>query len=47
MCSKKMNNVIVGGYVVCRAVGPRTRVLEYTIQDVEQIGGAQVDPEMD
>ncbi|CAN4126887.1 unnamed protein product [Withania somnifera] len=31
---KSMNNVIVGGYVVRRAVNRATRVLEYTIQEL-------------
>ncbi|KAK6913510.1 Zinc finger, PHD-finger [Dillenia turbinata] len=31
---KSLNNVIVGKYIVCRAVNPATRVLEYTICDV-------------
>lgn len=31
---KSMNNVIVGSYIVCRAVNPSTRVLEYTIHEL-------------
>ncbi|XP_049371987.1 PHD finger protein MALE MEIOCYTE DEATH 1-like [Solanum verrucosum] len=31
---KSMNNVIIGGYVVRRAVNRATRVLEYTIQEL-------------
>ncbi|KAM2527723.1 hypothetical protein TB1_024946 [Malus domestica] len=31
---KSMNNVIVGNHIVCRAVNPATRVLEYTIHDL-------------
>ncbi|CAA0836804.1 PHD finger protein MALE MEIOCYTE DEATH 1 [Striga hermonthica] len=30
---KAMNNVIVGNYVVCRAVNKSTKILEYTIHD--------------
>lgn len=30
---KSMNNVVVGGLVVRRAMNPSTRVLEYTIQE--------------
>ncbi|KAL8096782.1 hypothetical protein AgCh_037660 [Apium graveolens] len=42
---KSMNNVIVGGHVVCRDVNPQTRVLEYTIEEVCENGAAvQVDP---
>lgn len=43
---KSMNNVIVGGCIICRAVNPRTRLLEYTIREVEN-GAAQPDPEVD
>ncbi|CBI33452.3 hypothetical protein VitviT2T_021569 [Vitis vinifera] len=31
---KSMNNVIVGNHVVCRAVNPATRVLEYTLKEL-------------
>ncbi|KAK4804269.1 hypothetical protein SAY86_004086 [Trapa natans] len=31
---KSMNNVIVGNYVVCRAVNPVTRILEYTVHEL-------------
>uniref|UniRef100_A0A6N2KT99 PTC1-like winged helix-turn-helix domain-containing protein n=1 Tax=Salix viminalis TaxID=40686 RepID=A0A6N2KT99_SALVM len=31
---KSMNNVIVGSHIVCRAVNPSTRVLEYTIHEL-------------
>ncbi|KAK3039344.1 hypothetical protein RJ639_028744 [Escallonia herrerae] len=40
---KAMNNVIVGGYIVRRAVNPSTRVLEFTIQEVGN--DDQVEPE--
>lgn len=36
---KILNNVIVGDYVVCRAVNPSTRILEYTIH--EFVGGRE------
>jgi hypothetical protein len=29
-----MNNVIVGSHIVCRAMNPSTRVLEYTIHEL-------------
>ncbi|KAI4299631.1 hypothetical protein L6164_033068 [Bauhinia variegata] len=32
---KSLNNVLVGNCVVCRTVNPVTRILEYTIHDVE------------
>ncbi|KAA8547684.1 hypothetical protein F0562_004113 [Nyssa sinensis] len=38
---KSMNNVIVGGYIVRRAVNPSTRILEYSIQELGN--GVQVD----
>ncbi|OWM84971.1 hypothetical protein CDL15_Pgr027758 [Punica granatum] len=31
---KSLNNVIVGNYVVCRAVNPVTRILEYTVHEL-------------
>lgn len=31
---KSLNNVIVGNYVVCRAVNPLTRILEYTVHEL-------------
>ncbi|XP_048422241.1 PHD finger protein MALE MEIOCYTE DEATH 1 [Pyrus x bretschneideri] len=31
---KSMNNVIVGNHIVCRAVNPATRILEYTVHDL-------------
>ncbi|KAL2504454.1 PHD finger protein MALE MEIOCYTE DEATH 1 [Abeliophyllum distichum] len=41
---KAMNNVIVGNYIVRRAVNRSTRVLEYSIQDLK--GGTRIDPIM-
>ncbi|XP_022879695.1 PHD finger protein MALE MEIOCYTE DEATH 1 [Olea europaea var. sylvestris] len=41
---KAMNNVIVGNYIVRRAVNRLTRVLEYSIHDLK--GGTQDDPVM-
>ncbi|KAM1006658.1 hypothetical protein EV1_003307 [Malus domestica] len=31
---KSMNNVMVGNHLVCSAVNPATRVLEYTVHDL-------------
>ena len=31
---KSLNNVIVGNHIVCRAVNPTTRILEYTVHDL-------------
>uniref|UniRef100_A0A7N0UKI6 PHD-type domain-containing protein n=3 Tax=Kalanchoe fedtschenkoi TaxID=63787 RepID=A0A7N0UKI6_KALFE len=40
---KSMNNVIVGNYVVRRAVNPNTRILEYNIREID--GCEQCQPE--
>ncbi|XP_059639747.1 PHD finger protein MALE MEIOCYTE DEATH 1-like [Cornus florida] len=40
---KSMNNVIVGGYIVHRAVNPSTRLLEFSIQEIGN--DVQVDEE--
>ncbi|KAL6219451.1 hypothetical protein ACLB2K_007210 [Fragaria x ananassa] len=32
---KSLNNVVVGNQVVCRSVNPTTRILEYTVHDLD------------
>ncbi|KAJ0042424.1 hypothetical protein Pint_18264 [Pistacia integerrima] len=46
---KSMNNVIVGDHIVCRAVNPRTRLLEYTIHELgngEELEAFEPEPEI-